>query len=122
MPVVARPGRTRPGRCCSELKKAGLDTREAVLYRQLLLPLSDEARKHLQRGNPVIIPLFSPRTAKQFSVQFSGRAPLFVAAMSEAVAQPVAHLPLQQLRVAERPDAMSMMAVTKGLLDAVSAG
>jgi uroporphyrinogen-III synthase len=105
------------GGVAQRLRAAGLDAQEAVLYRQILLPLGDAARRRLDRDAPVIVPLFSPRTAAQFAAQHGGRAPLLLAALSAAVADEVAHLPAQRLVVADRPDAPAMLAAVSALLD-----
>lgn len=105
------------GEVAQKLRAAGLDAGEAVLYRQILLPLTDAAAQALDGGTPVVVPLFSPRTAGQFAAQHRGRAPLLLAAMSAPVAREVAHLPSARLMVAERPDAPAMLRAVVSLLD-----
>lgn len=105
------------GEVAPKLRAAGLQAQECVLYRQILLPLGDAAQAALDGRRPVIVPLFSPRTAGQFAIQHQGRAPLLVAAMSLAVAGKVAHLPAARLLTAARPDAPAMLAAVVALLD-----
>ena len=105
------------GEVAQKLRAAGLDAEEAVLYRQILLPLTDAAAQALDGAAPVVVPLFSPRTAAQFAAQHRGRAPLLLAAMSAAVAHRVAHLPAARLLQAERPDAPAMLRAVVSLLD-----
>lgn len=105
------------GDVARKLRAVGIDVRETVLYRQILLPLGDAARAVLDGRAPVVVPLFSPRTAAQFAAQYRGRAPLLVAAMSHAVEQEVAHLPAARLVTAERPDAPAMLRTVVTLLD-----
>ncbi|MFP4571067.1 uroporphyrinogen-III synthase [Rhodosalinus sp.] len=116
-PLLHVRGEHARGDVARKLRVAGLDTRETVLYRQILLPLGDAARAALEGRAPVVVPLFSPRTAVQFATQHGGRAPLLVAAMSEAVAREVAHLPAVRLLTAERPDAPAMLRAVVALLD-----
>lgn len=116
-PLLHVRGEHARGDVAARLCRLGLETREVVLYRQILLPPSDAARRALRGRAPVVVPLFSPRTAAQFAAQHGGRAPLYIAAMSEAVADKVAHLPVQRLLVAERPDAPAMLCALSTLLD-----
>jgi uroporphyrinogen-III synthase len=116
-PLLHVRGEHARGDVAQKLRAAGLDARETVLYRQILLPLGDAARAALDGRAPVVVPLFSPRTAVQFAAQHGGRAPLLVAAMSEAVAREVAHLPAARLLTAERPDAPAMLRAVVALLD-----
>ena len=68
----------------ARLTESGLTTREQPIYRQQLLPLSDEASHAAEGDQPIIAPLFSPRTARQFADVWAGSAPLWLAAISEA--------------------------------------
>jgi uroporphyrinogen-III synthase len=106
------------GDVARRLSDAGHPTREVVLYDQVALPLTDAAEDLLQRETPVIVPLFSPRGAAQFVAVHRGVAPLFVGAMSEAVAEAAAPLKARQTAVAGHPDAGAMLDLVAGLLDA----
>jgi uroporphyrinogen-III synthase len=116
-PLLHVRGEHARGDVAARLCQTGLETREVVLYRQILLPPNDAARRALRGSAPVVVPLFSPRTAEQFAAQHTGRAPLYIAAMSRAVADKVAHLPVRRLLVAERPDAPAMLNALSTLLD-----
>lgn len=48
------------------LRDAGFELRELVVYRQTPRPLTAEARALIAAGNPVLLPLFSPRSARLF--------------------------------------------------------
>ena len=100
------------------LNSAGIETEQVVVYRQVLLPLSGAARALLNRESPVIVPLFSPRTAAHLAKVGDVSAPVFLAAMSEAVAKRAEPLHPVMTIVAERPDATAMLTATQGLLDA----
>lgn len=90
---------------------------EVVAYRQTTLPLSDEAQAALQGDVEVILPLFSPRTAKIFFQQAGPiSAPLQVISMSEAVNDAVLgsnNAQNTQLTVATAPDAQAMLSAIK---------
>ena len=115
--IVHVRGEHARGDVAARLREAGLRAEEAVLYRQVLLPFSDRARALLSGRAPVVAPLFSPRTAEQFARQHRGGAPLWILAMSEAVARRVSHLPARRIAVATRPDAPAMLAGVAGLLE-----
>lgn len=58
-----------------------------VVYDQLSQPLSDAARQALAGMAPVILPLFSPRSARILSEQVTqARAPLWLVPISPAAA------------------------------------
>ena len=106
------------GDVAARLTKAGCTTREAVVYDQVVQVLSEEAKVVLNCGKPVIVPLFSPRSAREFARQHMGSAPIYVAAMSQAVAEALGGLQYAQIMVAERPDAAAMLIAVQGLFDA----
>lgn len=102
------------------LSSAAIETVEAVIYRQLAQPLTDEARALLNRENPVILPLFSPRSAHLFFDQDTGAAPLFVASISENTATAVPADRAAILRIAKTPTATAVLDALEGLLDAAN--
>ncbi len=74
------------GQVAERLNSAGIETDSEVIYRQEERPLSARALTVLQGERPVIVPLFSPRSARLLSRQAAGaRAPLHLLAMSPAV-------------------------------------
>jgi uroporphyrinogen-III synthase len=104
------------GNIAARLRAGGIKTDEVVLYRQVAQPLNAAALELMQGQAPVIIPLFSPRTARLMFEGFSGNAPLFVVAISAAVAQAVAGAAVNSVIVAQSPDANSMVTATKAAL------
>jgi uroporphyrinogen-III synthase len=103
-------GRETRGRIVENLKSAGIDTDNAVIYAQDEQPLSAAAQSVLRRTDPVLVPLFSPRTASIFAQELFRTArvsPLFIAAISAEVAAKI-DLPDAKIRVAENPDAGAM--------------
>ncbi|WP_371156637.1 uroporphyrinogen-III synthase [Jannaschia sp. 2305UL9-9] len=88
------------------LRTRGLRATDAVIYHQDALPLSQAALSLLRRG-PVLVPLYSPRTAALFAAQcppddWSRVRPI---ALSRAVAD---MLPIRAC-VAEQPDGQAML-------------
>ena len=91
------------------LNSARIETVSAVVYAQKPEPLTPDAVMILHRQNPVIAPLFSPRTGQLLAQEYrriGATAPLHVVAISEAVA---AEMPMAKVLVAKRPDAATML-------------
>ncbi len=101
-----------------DLTEAGIETHDVVLYRQVPVHLTDRAKAVLAGDRPVVVPLFSPRSARLFFDGAHVEAPLLVAAISEAAARAVPEGSVRALEIASRPDQEAMVEVTKGLLDA----
>ena len=104
-------GSETTGNLGSRLLSAGIETFEIILYDQLFQPLNDAAISVLRQKTPIIVPIFSPRTARFFAQSWedhAASAPLYLAAMSENVACALASLPHRAIEIAERSDAVSM--------------
>lgn len=114
-PLLHLRGAHARGDIAGRLTAAGLQTREQAIYDQRLLPLTDEAARLLDGDGPVIVPVFSPRTARHFADLHEGAAPLFLAAISAAAAEPLEILRCSALIVAERPDAAAMAVAVEKL-------
>jgi uroporphyrinogen-III synthase len=108
LPLLHLRGRHARGEIAARLTRAGCATAEQVIYDQPIRPLSDAARRCLDGDAPVLVPLFSPRTARAFAEQMHGRAPITVVAISDSVAAEVADLPLFGLVTAKQPTGHAM--------------
>ena len=111
-PLLFLHGAETRGTVAERLNSAGIETDSAVVYDQIACPLTDEARASLTLPDPVLLPLFSPRTARLFADQaqdIAPRAPLWVAALSPAVAAETASLAPERLEIARTPEAESML-------------
>lgn len=97
----------------AQLREKGLDAVDIVAYRQEAEPLEQEARALLEREKPVILPLFSPRSAAQVAKAGPFRAPLWIVAISEAVAREAEPLGAQKMIVTDQPDGEMMIAAIK---------
>ncbi|MGR3341867.1 MAG: uroporphyrinogen-III synthase [Paracoccaceae bacterium] len=72
----------------NRLENRGLETDSIITYNQIELPLSARAIEVLRGARPVVLPLFSPRSAELMarkSSECSAAAPLILIAMSAAV-------------------------------------
>ncbi len=104
------------GEIVKYLNSAGIETREAVIYKQDAIPMSDAAKALLKRESPVILPLFSPRSARLFFAKLELTAPLLVACISEKVAACVPEGICKEVKVARRPDAEAVLEMLPELL------
>jgi uroporphyrinogen-III synthase len=104
------------GNVADQLRAAALNADSVAVYDQRLLPLSDIAKNRLGGENPVIVPLFSPRSALHFSRCAVVSAPLYLGAISTATAANCAALNHLAVQIAQRPDREAMVEVVQNLL------
>ncbi len=111
------------GTVAESLVLAGIETESLVVYFQAGQPLPAQAGALLQGEGPMIVPLFSPRSAALFAAALPNdlRAALWLVVMSEAVALAAKTIPSKALFVAERPDAQAMLKAVGVALAAMSA-
>lgn len=100
----------------ADLAQAGIALRALTVYRQGPCPPTALAAELLATPRPVLLPLFSPRSARLVIDAFpDAAAPLLVAALGPAVAAAAAPLRPQRLSVADRPDSESLLAALGAL-------
>lgn len=122
-PFLHLHGEDVVGNIAQRLNSAGLETFSLCCYTQVPQPLTAQALDLLRADGPVVVPLFSPRTAQLFAQQCASLepiAPLFVAALSKAVAEGLAPMRPHRLDLAAAPDAAAMVATTAALFAAAS--
>ncbi len=105
------------GQIAARLIAAGRPCKEVIAYRQHPCAPTEEALVALSGTEPVILPLFSPRSAMLIPAIL--QAPVHVIAMSAAVAAEVADLGVDTVSVADKPDFESMLAATCHRLNSV---
>lgn len=110
------------GDIVDRLSQAGMSAKRAVLYDQILMELTSEAYSLLAAQTPVVVPIFSPRTAQQFAENCPSRARPYLLAMSDAVAQPIRVLSEAQLETAHSPTAEAMVKSLEKLACRISLG
>lgn len=118
-PLLFLHGTETRGDVAKRLNSAGIETDSAVVYDQMAVSLTSEAIACLTSPDPVLLPLFSPRTAQLFVTEAgkAGRiAPLWLAALSPAVADAAAGLSIDRLEIAATPDADALVAAVHALL------
>lgn len=99
------------------LISAGIETVSQVTYRQIAQYLTDEAIAVLQETHPVILPIFSPRSAKLLADELrriAAKAPIWLAALSPTVAEAF-DFPTVFAEIAARPDSAAMQQAVQAL-------
>jgi uroporphyrinogen-III synthase len=107
-PLTHLAGRNRRGDIAEHLARADVIVHVVTLYDQVLRPLSDEAQMVLKGEAPVILPLFSPRTAVQFVAQAESLAKVHAIAISDSVGNVVRDLPIAELHIVNAPNGREM--------------
>ena len=104
-------GEETRGDIANRLISAGIDTASATVYRQLAQPMPAEGRALLRAGGPVIVPLFSPRSAELLRATLPPdlTATVWLVAMSESVAFASADIPHRAIDQARQPNADAML-------------
>jgi uroporphyrinogen-III synthase len=116
-PLIHLHGVHSRGAVGENLNSAGVETFSAVIYDQPLQDLTVEARSALDGAGPVIVPLFSPRTAAQFARVATRFGAAWVAAMSPAVREALGPQEPERLVVAARPTGSEMRKLVAMLMD-----
>jgi uroporphyrinogen-III synthase len=116
-------GEDTRGEVRERLVAAGIVTVSMIVYRQEPQPLSPEGAAVLATAGPVILPLFSPRSAVLFhaALQPDSRATLHIIAMSAAVAGAARLIPHHTLLIAPDLTAEAMLHACGKVLDTASA-
>ncbi len=111
-PLVHVHGEHIIGQVVERLNGLGFNCEGVVTYRQMTCAPSEQLLRALAGNEPLLVPLFSPRSSLVFGLIPELRAPLHVIAMSQAVAAEVSDLGVDTVRVVDKPDAQSMVAAT----------
>jgi uroporphyrinogen-III synthase len=120
-PLLHICGADTRGDVAETLNKARIKTHILTTYRQDPAPLTKDAIRILAGKAPVIVPLFSPRTAMIFAAQASAAttAPLYITAFSPAVAEGLRNLAVAGLLTASTPTADAMIAAIRLIADTI---
>ncbi|MEE4187524.1 MAG: uroporphyrinogen-III synthase [Roseobacter sp.] len=110
------------GQVSERLTQAGLKARRMPLYDQVLLPLSVKAERALESQSPVIVPLFSPRTAAHFAAVAPDNPLLRVVGMSAAVTAEIGNMARFEVLTADEPTSDSVIDCIEKQVAAISLG
>lgn len=105
------------------LAPRGVALREIVVYDQQSCPLTAEAQALLRGQGSIVVPLFSPRSARLLAEAGgpAARGRLHLVALSPAVKAAAEPLVARGIVLAERPDASAMLEAVRHLLDVAAA-
>lgn len=110
-PLLWLRGDDTAGDLAGTLDRVGVRLEQALVYRQDPRPLSPEAQALLREQGPVIVPLFSPRTARLFTgAATEGTAALHLCSLSAAVDQAASALAARSRTIANRPTGDALLA------------
>lgn len=117
--LIHARGRDTTGNLARDLRAAGVQADDAVVYAQNALPLTPEARALLHGASPVIVPLFSPRTGQIFATQLTPglTAPLWLVGLSAAVTRLASGIAAQRRGTAQAPTALAMLQAMERMLN-----
>lgn len=119
-PLIHLHGEHARGRIAARLSAANVRCEERIIYRQIEEPLTVSAQNLLKTASPVIIPLFSPRSAALLLARLPGQTgTLWLATLSVAVTQAWGTGPQARLTQAETPDLKGMLAALSPLISQV---
>lgn len=108
-PLLHLCGVHHRGDVAETLTGLGVQTDRNEIYDQQPLALTDAAQLALGGEGPVILPLFSPRTAAYLAAQARSLRDVFVVAMSAAVADPLKGYPFTGIQILKRPTGIEML-------------
>ncbi len=115
-------GQHTRGDLVGRLSDAGFRVHHAIVYDQVLQPLSSEAINHMKAAEKSLVPLFSPRTAAHFSRQDVRPESTHLIVMSRSVALALENLPFASVTIAEQPTAHAMRDATQTWLKSHASG
>ncbi len=119
-PLVHLAGRHRRGDIMQRLTALGIPIDVLVLYDQRAVALTAQALELLKGEAPVVVPLFSPRTAAQFFDQVKHLRNVHIVAMSDAVAQCCFGFGIEHLSIAAEPTGQEMLRSVEKLVCDIS--
>ncbi len=111
-PMLHLHGAHTTGDVADRLRAAGLSCSASVVYRQTTRKADAALRNCLAGSAPVILPLFSARSARLLAESAPIRAPVTVVAISKAVAQAAETIPSIDVILSNFPDKAGMIAAT----------
>lgn len=110
------------GDVAARLARAGLSASRVTVYDQAPAKLSDEAYALLSGNAPVLVPLFSPRTASLFAESAPATNCASIIALSDTIAQALGSFCPAALRIASAPNADAMCDAILKTLESISSG
>lgn len=110
--MVHLRGRHVAGTVVDDLAAAGINCEAVIAYDQVAIAPTQLALDTLKGETPIIVPLFSPRSAKLFGQIADFNAPLHLVVISEAIDVVQQNAPVVSRAVAKSRDGAGMVAAT----------
>ena len=104
------------GKIAQRLSDMGRPCDTSIVYDQIEQTLNHSAQQLFNEKKPVIVPIFSPRTAELFIKQVQPSIQTYIVAMSQLVAQVFTKIPNIYCRIAHAPTQEAMRHSVVGLL------
>jgi uroporphyrinogen-III synthase len=108
--LVHLRGAMARGDLAPRLRANGIEAADVICYRQVPVALNDAAKSVLDGENPVILPLYSPETARLCGQAGPFRAQISVIAMSAQVARAAEQINAGRVVRVEHPNGANMLA------------
>ena len=110
------------GDVAGHLQQAGIDAHRVTLYDQVTCDLTATARDALAGEQPALIPLFSPRTARQLFDQTPDLSNVVLLALSTAIADCAPKALRDDVIVSAAPNASAMVEAIEETVDRLASG
>jgi uroporphyrinogen-III synthase len=108
-PLLHLRGEHARGEIAQTLSSAGIETHEAVVYAQQAVAMEADALRLLRGDGPLVLPLYSPRSARLVGQAARPGPQVHVIALSQAVAQEYAAVTGQDAEICESPEGHVMI-------------
>lgn len=120
MPLIHLRGSHVRGAVAAQLDAQSVPCTERIVYRQMENSLTVTAQNLLKSASPVILPLFSPRSAELLSARVPQQSgDLWLVTLSDAVTRAWGTTPYARIAQAETPDLPGMLAAMAPLISQV---
>jgi uroporphyrinogen-III synthase len=110
------------GDVAARLTHHGTPTRNIAVYDQLAQALTGPAKILATGAKPLIVPLFSPRSAAQFAEQVPNASAVHAITFSNAVAQSLGQASYGSVTIADTPDVIAMRVAIDAALSNLRSG
>lgn len=110
------------GNIVGRLTGYGIIAKNVAVYDQVAQPLTAEARALVAQETPVLVPLFSPRTAALFALEVPRAGSMHIILLSEAVKNELDEHMYASATVADAPDADAMRKTLSRVMSDLSTG
>ena len=108
-PLLHLRGEHARGEIAHTLSSAGIETHEAVVYAQRPVTMARDAIRLIEGDSPLVLPLYSPRSARLVGKAAHPGAQVHVIALSQAVAQEYAAVTGREAEVCASPEGHVMV-------------